>query len=639
MDAPKGLAADPVWQKAFWYRGSGIPGDSGTATLAGHVDDVLGRPAVFARLRELRSGDLIVVHDTRSGLDVRFTVVKTATYSVRQAADPAVLAQIYGSGPVSGKGPQPAPDGLADLTLITCAGGFVNGSYDRRLVVYATRSESKRFLFKWKYPGMFRIRRWAVILLVLGLVSGRGDGLANAAPPSPQPPAASPTVGAIADGLILEWRATLPDLTLRADGTVAVNIPGYAQTDTPGLPQLPLTSELVVLPPGARPTLEIIQAAETDLPLPGPLQLAPRPAGVQRDAEGNVIGGAFAESTDTPCLEAQGCPEKFDQPVTLTLLGTMRGVSLARLSFSPVRPVANQLRVTTHIQVVLKFNAAASEGAGFGSPAGVAPSDPLLEVLKRSVINPEQVQPSPLPAPALPAAAMAPRQTGSPRAIVSVAQPGLTAISYASLAAIGFPLAGIDPQSLHLTRAGSEIAMQWDGNGDAVFEAGERLLFVCRPPLQPVDEHRCLLPLRRRSTWLAHDEPPGQSRSATSPEPPGSRRRTKSTRCIPRPVIAGACRRGATAIAGPGTMCASRIVHTPPMTSARSPPWMRRSPRPSRSGSSVTPTSPSSRPITVWMFLSTGSAWAASNGMAGKPSRRLCRFRPACWSPPTTSSA
>jgi len=27
------------------------------------------------------------------------------------------------------------------LTLITCAGGFVNGSYDSRLVVYASRSE------------------------------------------------------------------------------------------------------------------------------------------------------------------------------------------------------------------------------------------------------------------------------------------------------------------------------------------------------------------------------------------------------------------------------------------------------------------------------------------------------------------
>ena len=120
--------------------------------------------------------------------------------------------------------------------------------------------------------------------------------------------------------------------------------------------------------------------------------------------------------------------------------------------------------------------------ASWQRPSGFAPSDPLLEVLKRSVINPEQVQPSPLPStPALPVAAMAPRQTGSPRAILSVAQPGLTAISYASLAAIGFPLAGIDPQLLHLTRAGTEIAMQWDGNGNSVFETGERLLFYADP--------------------------------------------------------------------------------------------------------------------------------------------------------------
>ena len=286
---------------------------------------------------------------------------------------------------------------------------------------------------------MFRIRRWAVTLLVFVLASSRGDGLAAAAPPALQPLAAAPAVSVIADGLILEWRATLPDITRRADGTVAVTIPGYAQSDTPGVPQLPLTSELVVLPPGARPTLEIIQIAETDLPLPGPLQLAPRPAGVQRDAEGNVIGGAFAESTATPCLDAQGCPEKHDQPVTLTQLGTLRGVSLARLSFSPVRPMADHLRVTTHIQVVLKFNAADRDLPGFPKPGRSALADPLLEVLKRAVINPEQVQPALPSAPALPVAAMAPRRTGPPAAIVSVAQPGLTAISYASLAANRFP--------------------------------------------------------------------------------------------------------------------------------------------------------------------------------------------------------
>ena len=42
MDAPKGPIGDPVWHTAFWYRGSGIPGEPGTATLAGHVNTPLG---------------------------------------------------------------------------------------------------------------------------------------------------------------------------------------------------------------------------------------------------------------------------------------------------------------------------------------------------------------------------------------------------------------------------------------------------------------------------------------------------------------------------------------------------------------------------------------------------------------------
>ena len=139
MDAPEGPPGNPIWQDAFWYRGGGVPGDDGTATIAGHVDDVLGRPALFAHLRDLHPGDPVVIHDTRSGVDVRFVVREVATYSVQQASQPAVLAAIYGAGPVAGTGPQPAPDGLAHLTLVTCAGDFVHGSYDHRVVVDAQR--------------------------------------------------------------------------------------------------------------------------------------------------------------------------------------------------------------------------------------------------------------------------------------------------------------------------------------------------------------------------------------------------------------------------------------------------------------------------------------------------------------------
>jgi len=142
MAAPGGLVTDPVWQQVFWYRGSGIPGDLGTATIAGHVVDRIGRPAIFARLQQLRPGSLIVVYDTQSGLEIRFRVVRAEGYSMQQAADLSVLAQIYGSGPISGQRPQPAVDGLSHLTLITCSGDFLNGAYSRRWVVYAEREQA-----------------------------------------------------------------------------------------------------------------------------------------------------------------------------------------------------------------------------------------------------------------------------------------------------------------------------------------------------------------------------------------------------------------------------------------------------------------------------------------------------------------
>ena len=59
MDAPKGPSNDPVWQQAFWYRGSAIPGAASTALIAGHIDGG-GQSGVFAHIAELRKGDAIV---------------------------------------------------------------------------------------------------------------------------------------------------------------------------------------------------------------------------------------------------------------------------------------------------------------------------------------------------------------------------------------------------------------------------------------------------------------------------------------------------------------------------------------------------------------------------------------------------
>jgi hypothetical protein len=141
MDAPKGPIGDAVWHTAFWYRGSGLPGESGTATIAGHVNDPLGRPEIFANLQDLLPGDLIIIHYTKSNIDFTFTVDQVKVYSLQESSDPEVLAQIYGTGPVNGTAPQPSLDGLSHLTLITCAGNIVNGQFDHHVVVYATQSK------------------------------------------------------------------------------------------------------------------------------------------------------------------------------------------------------------------------------------------------------------------------------------------------------------------------------------------------------------------------------------------------------------------------------------------------------------------------------------------------------------------
>jgi hypothetical protein len=140
MFAPKGPIGDQIWHTAFWFRGGGIPGDVGTATIVGHVNDPLGEPEIFANLEDLKSGDLIVIQIHNSKQSIEFTVDHVMVYTLEESSDPTVLALIFGSGPVAGIGPQPALDGQSHLTLITCAGNIVDGRFDHYTAVFATRS-------------------------------------------------------------------------------------------------------------------------------------------------------------------------------------------------------------------------------------------------------------------------------------------------------------------------------------------------------------------------------------------------------------------------------------------------------------------------------------------------------------------
>jgi hypothetical protein len=141
MSAPEGGANSKDWSDSFWYRGSAIPGAIGTATIAGHIDDRFGDYAVFGRLSQLVRGDRIFVRDTKTGVGVQFVVTASHVYTIAQSQTRPVLDLIYGSGPPEGLPAQPSSDGLAHLSLVTCAGQWLAAldTHSERLVVSAVR--------------------------------------------------------------------------------------------------------------------------------------------------------------------------------------------------------------------------------------------------------------------------------------------------------------------------------------------------------------------------------------------------------------------------------------------------------------------------------------------------------------------
>jgi len=141
MAAPEGGAGSPDWSDTFWYRGSAVPGAVGTATIAGHIDDRFGDYAVFGRLSQLVRGDRIYVRNTKTGFSEQFVVTGSHAYTIAQATALRVLDVIYGTGPPQGEPAQPSSDGLAHLSLVTCAGQWLPAldTHSERLVVSAVR--------------------------------------------------------------------------------------------------------------------------------------------------------------------------------------------------------------------------------------------------------------------------------------------------------------------------------------------------------------------------------------------------------------------------------------------------------------------------------------------------------------------
>ena len=124
IDSNGNMAAPDKPELVGWYDFTAKPGaGTGNAVLAGHRDWGGQGPAIFWDLADLEHGDTIEV-ELLDGSVVTYTVTAGHTYPVEGLDMREILARTE----------------QETLTLITCAGDFLNNDYTDRHVVRAVRT-------------------------------------------------------------------------------------------------------------------------------------------------------------------------------------------------------------------------------------------------------------------------------------------------------------------------------------------------------------------------------------------------------------------------------------------------------------------------------------------------------------------
>jgi hypothetical protein len=130
MDAPEGPPRSSIWDQGFWLGSTATPGTPGTTTLAGHLDDTLGRPRAFWTLRQVQPGAEVDVTRLADGVVARYRITEVHVYSLQEGNSAAVLNRVFGIN---------QSDGVSRISLMTCTGRFIHGEYNQRFIAYGER--------------------------------------------------------------------------------------------------------------------------------------------------------------------------------------------------------------------------------------------------------------------------------------------------------------------------------------------------------------------------------------------------------------------------------------------------------------------------------------------------------------------
>ena len=132
-------------------------------------------------------------------------------------------------------------------------------------------------------------------------------------------------------------------------------IPGYSSTEVVGSPKLPVNRQLIELPVGAIPKVNILHSVvrEINLGESGILdQILPDQAPVPKD--GSYVEFIYDEEAYAKDIFY------YENPVTVDALGTLRGLRIGRLNIAPVQynPVTHTIRVYEELEFEVVFEGA-----------------------------------------------------------------------------------------------------------------------------------------------------------------------------------------------------------------------------------------------------------------------------------------
>ncbi|NOZ06338.1 MAG: hypothetical protein GXP41_08320 [Chloroflexi bacterium] len=263
---------------------------------------------------------------------------------------------------------------------------------------------------------------------------------------------------------------TLRDITRQGQRVQQLAVAGWGNDGRPGMPQVPVRSVMVAIPPYA--TLSANVQAQDVETLPGRHQLALAPLLVAEPVPG------YLPRARRLAVDAGASGHTAPPPPAWATVGRPAWIRQQRVVVVHLRPfryepATGTIRVAQRLRVMLQFH---GSKARRGVAAESAPDDPYAPDLRPYLLNGNMARQWQLPFRST--ARRAPgRAAWEPAGHkIFVERDGLYRMTYSDTLAAGIDVAA-DPRTFRLTQGGEEVALYVPGEEDGSFDPQDEIIF------------------------------------------------------------------------------------------------------------------------------------------------------------------